>query len=273
VTFEWSDLLTVAILVVLEGLLSGDNALVLAVMVLRLPEEQRTKALRYGILGAFVLRAIATVLAVYLVHVRWVSLVGGLYLLYLPYKHFTQHPDEDHSAGGNGRALATGFLGLSAFWATVVRVELTDLVFAVDSILVAIAMTDKTWVIITGGVLGILMMRLLVMKILDLVQRYPKLVDGAYIVVLWVGIKLVWEFLHMMHWVPFEIPKVIAIGMVLVLFAGSFVYARAHPAVPVAETAEPLAETAEEVEPLIAEATEDADNHSTRTPRTRAPGT
>ena len=45
--------------------------------------------------------------------------------------------------------------GLSAFWTTVVKVELTDIVFAIDSILVAVAMSNKTWVILTGGILGI----------------------------------------------------------------------------------------------------------------------
>jgi YkoY family integral membrane protein len=227
ISVEWADLLTIAILVVLEGILSADNALVLAVLVLPLPEAQRRQALQYGILGAFGLRALATGLAVYLTEFAWVSLVGGLYLLYLPYKHFTQHPDEEPAPGSTPRAVA-GFLGLTAFWATVVRVELTDLVFAVDSILVAVAMTDKTWVIITGGVLGILMMRLLVLQVLRLVKHYPRMVDGAYIVVLWVGIKLVWEYLHRLHWVPYAIPKPVAIGGVVLLFIGCFLYARAH---------------------------------------------
>jgi YkoY family integral membrane protein len=228
---EPSDLLTIGILVILEGILSADNALVLAVMVLPLPEAQRRRALHYGIVGAFVLRAIATVLAVYLVNVLWVTLLGGLYLLYLPFKHFTQHPEEEHPTTSDAPVrVAAGFLGLSAFWSTVVRVELTDLVFAVDSILVAVAMTKKTWVIITGGVLGIIMMRMLVLQVLTLIKRYPKLVDGAYIVVAWVGVKLVWEFLHHYHWVPWEIPKAVAIGGVILLFVGSFIYARMHAA-------------------------------------------
>src|SRR5262245_35476343 len=245
--FEWSDLFTIGILVVLEGILSGDNALVLAVMVLPLPEEQRRRALHYGILGAFVLRAVATLLAVYLAQVHWISLIGGLYLLYLPYKHFTQHPDEERN-GAEGAAAATGILGLPIFWSTVLRVELTDLVFAVDSILVAVAMTKKTWVIIAGGVLGILMIRLLVLQILELVKRYPKLVDGAYVVVLWVGIKLIWEYLHRIHWGPFEIPKAVGIGGVLVLFVGSFFYARAH-----ANENDGLAAAADDAEELLSE--------------------
>ena len=83
--FEWSDVLTIGLLVLLEGLLSADNALVLAVLVLGLPKDQQKKALRYGILGAFFFRAVATLLAVYLIELSWVKLAGAAYLLYLPY--------------------------------------------------------------------------------------------------------------------------------------------------------------------------------------------
>lgn len=246
--FHWSDLITILALVGLEGILSGDNALVLAVLVQRLPnDEEQRKALRYGIIGAFVLRAIATLLAVYLLKAgAIVALLGGLYLIYLPFKHFTAHNDEaedDAEKHANRRR----WFGLSAFWSTVISVELTDLVFAVDSILVAVAMSSKPWVIISGGVLGIIMMRLLTMQVLALIKRYPRLIDGAYIIVAWVGIKLLWEFLHKMHWVPFALDKSFSIGMVIALFIGSYLYAKRHPAEP-----EPLAESAEDAEDLLA---------------------
>jgi YkoY family integral membrane protein len=253
--FEWSDLVTILVLIVLEGLLSGDNALVLAVIVMPLPEEQQRRALRYGIIGAFVLRTIATFLAVWLVQVKWVSLIGGLYLLWLPYKHFTQRHDEHGSEAASTAAVA-GFLGLSLFWSTVIKVELVDLVFAVDSILAAVGMTKKIWVIVTGGVLGIIMMRLLTGYVLTLVKRFPKLIDGAYIVVAWVGIKLVLEYLHGLHvdatvlgahlkfdghrWIP-EISHEVGVGIVLVLFTACFLYARAHGSPALSETAEDAA--------------------------------
>src|SRR5262245_40257914 len=84
-----ADFLTVALLVLLEGLLSADNAMVLAVLVLGLPKAEQRKALRYGIWGAFVFRSVATLLAVYLIRLGWVKLVGAGYLLYLVYRHFT----------------------------------------------------------------------------------------------------------------------------------------------------------------------------------------
>ena len=155
VDFHYADLVTIGLLVLLEGLLSADNALVLAVLVLGLPKDEQRKALRYGILGAFGFRFLATVFAAYMIGLAWVKLLGALYLLYLPIKHFS---------GGDAEARRTpkpakAWLGLTAFWATVVKVELTDIVFAIDSILVAVAMSSKLWVIVTGGLLGILAMR------------------------------------------------------------------------------------------------------------------
>ena len=138
-----SDFLTIALLVLLEGLLSADNALVLAILVLGLPRSQQQQALRYGIFGAFAFRILATLLAVQLIAFGWVKLVGAAYLLYLSINHFF-----GHAGGATERrhiAPAKTAFGLSAFWATVVKVELTDIVFAVDSILVAVAMSSKTW--------------------------------------------------------------------------------------------------------------------------------
>src|SRR5256885_14773226 len=83
----FSDFVTVALLVALEGLLSADNAMVLAVLVLGLPKTQQRKALRYGIAGAFAFRATATLLAAYLIRLASVKLVGAGHLLYLVYPH------------------------------------------------------------------------------------------------------------------------------------------------------------------------------------------
>lgn len=225
---EASDFITIGILVLLEAVLSADNALVLAVLVLPLPKEHQKQALRYGILGAFVFRIIATFFAAHLIAWTWVKLVGGLYLLYLPWKHFTAHTDQSRGAA----AVIKPLLGLSLFWSTVVRVELTDIVFAIDSILVAVAMSKKLWVVITGGLLGILTMRLLIGTLLGIVRRYPKIVDGAYVIVAWVGIKLMIEYAHAMHWIGWELPKWLAITIMLVLFAGSAVYAKRYEAPP-----------------------------------------
>lgn len=228
-----ADFLTIGLLVLLEGLLSADNALVLAILVLGLPRHQQKKALRYGIVGAFGFRIAATLLAVHLLRVSWVKLIGAGYLLYLAWKHF-------FGTGGmqERRAIkpAQPWLGLSALWATVLKVELTDIVFAVDSILVAVAMSPKTWVIISGGVLGIITMRMVIGTLLTLVRRYPALVDGAFVIIAWVGIKLLIEFLHSSGYIPFEVNKWMSFGLIVVIFTVAYVYARRQGPVPDDET-------------------------------------
>jgi YkoY family integral membrane protein len=224
-----ADFLTIGLLVLLEGLLSADNALVLAVLVLGLPRRQQHKALRYGILGAFAFRIIAVLLALELIQVSLVKLIGAAYLLYLSYKHFFS------SGGSEARReirQAAPWLGLSAFWATVVKVELTDVVFAVDSILVAVAMSPKTWVVITGGLLGIAAMRFVIGRLLVLVRRYPALVDGAFIIIAWVGLKLLLEFLHVQGVIHFEVNKWFSFGLIVVIFLVAYAYARRLGPVP-----------------------------------------
>jgi len=221
--FAPADLVTIGLLVVLEGLLSADNAMVLAVLVLGLPKHQRKKALRYGIAGAFAFRTLATLFAVYMIRLSLVKLLGAVYLIWLPYRHFFRGGDAQER---RSVAPARARLGLSAFWATVVRVELTDIVFALDSILVAVAMSPKLWVILTGGILGIVAMRLVIGQLLAVVERYPALVDGAFIIIAWVGVKLLVEYFHSAGFIAFEIPKWLSLGLIVVIFAVALLYAR-----------------------------------------------
>jgi YkoY family integral membrane protein len=220
-----SDLVTIALLIVLEGILSADNAMVLAIRVLSLPKDQQVKALRYGMISAFTFRATATAMAAYLIALGWVKLVGGAYLLYLGIQHF-RHGQGGDSESRHAVKPAEPWLGMSPFWATVVKVELTDIVFAVDSILVAVAVSDKLWVVITGGILGIVMMRLVIGRLLSIIRRYPVLVDGAFVIIVWVGIKLLLEYGHTLGVIHFEIPKWFSLGLIVVIFGGSYVYAR-----------------------------------------------
>ena len=225
------DLVTIALLVALEGLLSADNALVMAIMVLGLPKPQHGPALRYGLIGGFAFRIMATLLASSLIRVSWIRLLGGLYLLYLTYTHFRGGEGTDDRRQAPA---AKGMMGLSPFWATVVRVELINLAFSIDSILVAVAMSPKLWVVIAGGILGIVAMRLVVGQLLSLVQRYPALVDGAFIIIAWVGFKLCWEYLNEAGIVHFEIPQWFSLGLIAVIFTAAFVFARMQG--PVAAT-------------------------------------
>jgi YkoY family integral membrane protein len=218
-----ADLVTVGILIVLEGLLSADNALVMAVMTLGLPKSAHKKVLGYGLIGGFAFRVLATLLAVYLIRIVLVKLLGGLYLLYLTYSHFTQ------KGGAEVRRSpppAKPMLGLSAFWATVVRIEMVNLAFSIDSILVAVAMSPKTWVVVTGGILGIVAMRLVVGQLLRVIQRYPALVDGAFVIIAWVALKLMIDYAHAQAWIHWEVAQSVELAIVVAIFVGAYAYAR-----------------------------------------------
>ena len=226
--FEWGDLFTVGVLIGLEGLLSADNAMVMAVMVLGLPARQHHKALRYGLIGAFIFRIITTLAAFWLIRVAFAKVVGGAYLLYLPYQHFWG--PRGSSEERREPPKAKPWLGLSAFWATVVRVELMNLVFSIDSILAAVAMSPKMTVVMVGGILGIVAMRVVVGQLLTLIQQYPAIVDGAFIIIAWVGSKLLVEYLHAEGFIPGEIPQWFSLTVIVSIFVVSLIYARREAA-------------------------------------------
>ena len=196
-TFTPYDLFVVLILVVLEGTLSIDNAVVLGLLARRLPVEQRARALSYGLVGAFAFRLIAIVLATTLLKWTVFKLIGGTYLLYIAVKHFVQQSDEaDQSASIKKVA--------GRFWPTVAVIEMTDMAFAIDSILAAIgvvgrrpAQSDPTglhpklWVVFVGGFLGVILMRYAAMGFTKLLERFPNFEPAAYLLVLLIGAKLV----------------------------------------------------------------------------------
>jgi YkoY family integral membrane protein len=230
--FQLSDVVTVGLLVILEGLLSADNALVVAVMILGLPRRQQKLALRYGLVGAFAFRIIATLLAVYLIKLAWVKLLGGLYLVYLTYQHFFRSGDAEQRSKPRP---AKPWLGLPALWATIVKVELVNIAFSVDSILVAVAISPKTWVVLTGGLLGIVAMRVVISQLLSIVRRYPTLVDGAFVIIALVGAKLLIEYAAAMGWIHFEVPKWLSLGLIAITFLIAYVQARRKGAVELAD--------------------------------------
>jgi YkoY family integral membrane protein len=185
-TFQASDLAAILALVALESLLSGDNALVLAIMVRHLPKEEQKRALFYGLAGAFVFRLIAIVFAAFVLRQWWLQGLGAIYLLAVPIKHFVK------SARQKGRP-PTKPKGAS-FWMTVLAVEVTDIAFAVDSVLAGVTFvdnrTEKIWVVYLGAVIGIVLLRVAAGQFIRLLEKYPLLDHVAYLLVAWVGVKL-----------------------------------------------------------------------------------
>ena len=182
-------------LIVIESLLSVDNAAVLATMVLDLPPNQRKKALRYGIIGAYVLRGVCLFLAAWLVKIWWLKPLGGLYLLYLAFDYFKskakkgEDGDEEVDKNKNWAYRSTvGLLG--PLWSTIVLVEIMDLAFSIDNVFAAVAFTDHVVLIYIGVFIGILAMRFVAQAFVKLMEKYTFLETVAFIVIGVLGIKL-----------------------------------------------------------------------------------
>ncbi|WP_026581327.1 TerC family protein [Bacillus sp. J33] len=224
----WVDVLSnpvswglIGTLVIMEGLLSADNALVLAVMVKHLPEEKRKKALFYGLLGAYIFRFIAIGIGVYLIEFWWVKILGAGYLAWLSIKYFIDkkkglgEADEEDMEGINQKGLLIRLFG--PFWGTVAAVELMDIAFSVDSVLAAFGISQEIWVLLLGGMLGVLMMRGVAGIFLKLIDRIPELETAAYVLILIIAVKMLLGVFHI------HVEHVHFFILLLVVFAGTFV--------------------------------------------------
>ena len=245
-TFGSSDIITILMLLLLEGVLSIDNALVLGLLAKRVPRPLQKRALTYGLVGAFVFRIIAVATASYLLKWRVVKLIGGGYLVYIAVKHlfFESKETIDETLGVDGegelelRRSDTGapltddqemveirervpvpipeqeIRAGKSFWMAVAVIELTDIAFAVDSIVAAIgfigappadhppdAPNPKLWVVITGGLLGLMLMRVAATMFIRLLDKFPRFEMSAYLLVIVIGIKLLldWGFNSVDH--------------------------------------------------------------------------
>ena len=192
------------ILIGLEGLLSADNALVLAVIAKHLPENQKRRAINYGIIVAFVLRFAALFAISFIANVWQIQAIGAAYLLYLGLKHVIQarlgkeneniHKDDEKAAAGKG------------FWPTVGKIGFADLAFAIDSILAAVALAlglpdsplnnfggmdgGQFIVVLLAGVSGLVLIKYAATWFVKLLEKRPALETTAYLIVAWVGVKL-----------------------------------------------------------------------------------
>ncbi|MBS4190930.1 TerC family protein [Bacillus sp. FJAT-49705] len=207
-------------LVIMEGLLSADNALVLAVMVKHLPEKQRKKALFYGLLGAYIFRFIAIGVGVYLIKLWWVKVLGAGYLAWLSIKYFMDKKkeadaEEEEAEGINKGGLLIRLFG--TFWGTIAAVELMDIAFSVDSVLAAFGISEEVWVLLLGGMIGVLMMRGVAGVFLKLIDRVPELETSAYILILIIAVKM------LLGVIGIEIEPIYFFIILLVTFAATFV--------------------------------------------------
>lgn len=188
------------VLIGLEGLLAADNAVVMAVMVKHLPKEQQKKALFYGLAGAFIFRFAALFMITLLVNIWQIQALGAAYLLFISFKHiYDQRKGQEHT-------LEPEATKGSGFWMTVLKIELADIAFAIDSMLAAVALAvtlphlgnfdiggingGQFFVMLAGGLIGVIIMRFAAHKFVKLLQTYPQLETAAFVIVGWVGVKL-----------------------------------------------------------------------------------
>lgn len=183
-------------ILLIELVLSVDNASVLAIVVnksLKDPEE-RKKALRYGILGAYIFRGLSLLLVGWLIYNpyigAWFKIAGGLYLCYLFYTHLTPQADSVEEGSVGWLQKLCGFLGLGIFWSTVVSVEFLDMAFSIDNLLAVVSLSNNMWIVVSAVFLGILGMRFIAQYFSILLEKYPGLENSAFIVILLLGIKM-----------------------------------------------------------------------------------
>ena len=181
-------------LIIIESLLSVDNAAVLATMVMDLPSNQRDKALKYGIWGAYIFRGLAMIFASFLISFWWLKPLGGIYLLYLVFdwwKGKQTESEEDDFVDKNANWLYKLTVGsLGTFWATVALVELMDMAFSIDNVFAAVAFTPNIILVCIGVFIGILAMRFIAQWFVKLMERYTFLETAAFIVIGILGVKL-----------------------------------------------------------------------------------
>lgn len=183
-------------LIIIEGLLSVDNALAIAAMASHLPGKQKLLALRWGIIGAYAFRGVAIAFAAFIVNNPWLKIVGAAYLIHLMASFFAEkaRAAKDAEEGGDGEdsSIAASMAG-KGFWATVVSIELMDLSLSVDNVVAAVAMSPKLWVVCTGVFIGILALRFVAGICIKLIERFPILECTAFLLIGYVGLILVVE--------------------------------------------------------------------------------
>ncbi len=173
------------ILVGLEAVLSADNAIALASIAQGLtdPKLQR-QALNFGLIAAFVLRMLLILTATWVIQFWQFELIGALYLLWLVWQYFTSEKEEMEDGSSHHKHSFT------ALWQVIPLIAMTDLAFSLDSVTTAIAVADQTWLILTGGAIGIVALRFLAGLFIRWLDEFTHLEDAGYISVGLVGLRL-----------------------------------------------------------------------------------
>jgi YjbE family integral membrane protein len=189
---SWNWLLLGQILGV-NIILSGDNAVLIALAAAGLPAEQRGKAIMFGMVLAVVLRIILSLGAVWLLAVPGLLLVGGLVLLWIAYSFFKELRSEDEAdADGEHKPHETKTM------ATALRqIVIADVSMSLDNVLaVAGAAVGNMPMLIVGLVISILLMGVAATLISKLLERYRWIAYLGVALIVWIGLKMIYEDAH-----------------------------------------------------------------------------
>jgi YkoY family integral membrane protein len=181
-------------LIVIEGLLSVDNALAIAAMASHLDEKKRRVAMNVGYIGAYGFRVIALLVAGWIIHNPWIKLAGALYLVWLMCAHFA---GQKEAAEDEGEAMNVHH---RTFASTVTMIALMDLSLSVDNVVAAIALSpDKLWPVYVGVTIGIISLRLIAGYAVKMIEKFPILEHTAFLLVGYVGLLLLVELQLHVH--------------------------------------------------------------------------
>ena len=205
-------------LILIECLLSVDNAIVLAAQTQKLPtKKEQEKSLFYGIWGAYLFRFLLIGVGSYLIHFWEIKVIGAAYLMYLAVKHFwvRAHPHQTQKTAKKNKKKPR----ISLFWSVVLSIEAMDIVFSIDSILASLAISPNPVIVLIGGLIGILAMRGVAEVIMRLLEIVPELEVVAYGLIALIAVKL---FLTIPA-IDIEIPAALFGAVVILAIAGAII--------------------------------------------------
>jgi YkoY family integral membrane protein len=184
------DWLIIFSLVMIECLLSVDNAVVLAAQTRVLPTlKEQEESLFYGIWGSYLFRFLIIGIGTYLINFWEIKVIGAAYLIYLVYRFFHNKFFGKRSKR-KVRNRAAGLTGRKRFWSVVAQIEFMDIIFSVDSVLASLAISPNPVIVLIGGLIGIACMRGVAEIIMRLMRKIPELEPMAYVLIFIIAIKL-----------------------------------------------------------------------------------
>ncbi|MFB2917955.1 MULTISPECIES: TerC family protein [Aerosakkonema] len=203
-------LLLLVILVALEAVLSADNAIALAAISQGLPDSKmQRQALNFGLVVAYVLRMALILTATWVTKFWQFELLGAAYLLWLVFQYFTS--DEDAEGEHHGPRFAS-------LWQAIPMIALTDLAFSLDSVTTAIAVSQETWLVLTGATIGIIALRFMAGLFIRWLDEFLHLENAGYLTVGIVGLRLLAKAINE-NLVP---PEWLMISTIALIFVWGF---------------------------------------------------